>query len=30
MALNEAVGRILDKLKQTGLEKNTLLFLFAD
>lgn len=30
VALDEAVGRILDKLKQTGLEKNTILFLFAD
>jgi arylsulfatase A-like enzyme len=30
VALDEAVGRILDKLKQTGLDKNTILFLFAD
>jgi len=30
VALDEAVGRILDKLKQTGLDKNTILFFFAD
>ena len=30
VALDEAIGRILDKLKQTGLDKNTILFLFAD
>ena len=30
VALDQAVGRILDKLQQTGLDKNTLVFLFAD
>jgi arylsulfatase A-like enzyme len=29
-ALDEAVGRILDKLEQTGLAKNTMVFFFAD
>ena len=29
-ALDEAVGRILDKLKQTGLEQRTIVVLFAD
>ncbi len=29
-ALDEAVGRILEKLKQTGLDKNTIVFFFAD
>ena len=29
-ALDQGIGRILDKLKQTGLDKNTILFLFAD
>ena len=29
-ALDEAVGRILDKLQQTGLAKNTIVFFFAD
>ena len=30
VALDQAVGRILDKLKQTGLDKNTMIFFFAD
>lgn len=29
-ALDEAVGRILDKLKQTGLDRKTIVFFFAD
>lgn len=29
-ALDQAVGRILDKLKQTGLDKRTMVFFFAD
>ena len=29
-ALDQAVGRILDKLKQTGLDRNTIIFFFAD
>ncbi len=29
-ALDEAVGRILDKLKQTGLDQKTIVFFFAD
>ncbi len=29
-ALDEAVGRILDKLEQNGLAKNTIVFFFAD
>lgn len=29
-ALDEAVGRILDKLKQTGLDRQTIVFFFAD
>ena len=29
-ALDDAVGRILDKLHQTGLAKNTIVFFFAD
>ena len=29
-ALDQAIGRILDKLRQTGLDKNTMIFLFAD
>ena len=29
-ALDQAVGRILDKLKQTGLDQKTLVFFFAD
>ncbi len=30
VALDQAVGRILDKLKQIGLDTNTMVFLFAD
>jgi arylsulfatase A-like enzyme len=30
VALDQAVGRILDKLKQTGLDRNTMIFFFAD
>lgn len=30
VALDEAVGRILNKLEQTGLSKNTMVFFFAD
>lgn len=30
VALDEAVGRILDRLKQNGLEKNTVVFFFSD
>jgi len=29
-ALDQGIGRILDKLKATGLEKKTMIFLFAD
>ena len=29
-ALDQAVGRILDKLKQTGLDQNTIVFFFGD
>ena len=29
-ALDQAVGRILNKLRQTGLDKNTIIFFFAD
>lgn len=29
-ALDQAVGRILDKLQQTGLDRNTVIFFFAD
>ncbi len=30
VALDQAIGRILDELKQTGLDKKTMIFLFAD
>ena len=30
VALDQAIGRILDKLQQTGLASNTIVFLFAD
>jgi len=30
VALDQGIGRILDKLKQTGLDNNTMIFLFAD
>lgn len=30
VALDQAVGRILDKLQQAGVEKNTMVFFFAD
>ena len=30
MALDQAVGRILDKLKETGLDKKTVVFFFSD
>ncbi len=29
-ALDQAVGRILDKLKKTGIDKNTIIFFFGD
>lgn len=30
VALDQAVGKILDKLKETGLDKNTIVFFFGD